>query len=295
MRIAYFGGDMFYSCLDMLLKNGHEIIAMFTFASSEDKYDFAKNVRKQAEILAIPTVVSKPTNADIKKLQKKNCDMILSAGYAYKIPTWHGEAIRYGMNIHPSLLPQGAGPMPMPLIITKGLKKTGVTLHKLSPDWDAGEIILQKEFPLSGNENLEELLCKNQDMALKLLENFMQSPQELWDSAYPQKGNADDYWNMAMSKKLPEQQDKDIKTTEKFLRAHRFVTPDGDIEFISGVSFWLEEHNIEAGTLLPQKDNLYIMAATDGFVRFNLETKPSPEYSFIENKTFVNNLRDKVS
>lgn len=254
MKIAYFGNDMFYSCLEMLLKNDHEIIAIFTIAPSEDKYDFAQNIRKQAEILAIPIIISKPTDADIKKLQEKDCDMILSAGYGYKIPSWHGKTIRYGMNVHPSLLPQGAEPMPMPLIITKGLKEAGVTLHKLSPDWDAGEIILQKRFSLSGNESLEDLLCKNQSLALKLLEYFMHSPQKLWKNAYPQKENSDFYCNMVMSKKILEQQDKDIKNMERSLRAHRFVAPDGDIEFVSGVSFWLEDHQIEAGTLLPQKN-----------------------------------------
>ncbi len=273
MRIAYFGGDMFYSCMELLIQKGHEIIALFADVPGADEYDLTRNVCRQAEKHGIPVLRSKPADGDIKKLRSKGCDMILSAGYRYKIPPWHGGCIRYGVNIHPSLLPEGGGPMPFPFVIVKGLKKTGVTLHKLSQKWDDGDIILQEKFPLLGNENLEDLLSKSQTLATKILQDFLNSPEEYWDNAFPQTRQPGDYWPMAHPERFIVDYDKDVETVEKYLRAHRFVSPDGMIEFVSDVSFWQQKHNYEPGTIITQENNIFLIAAADGMVSFKLERK----------------------
>ncbi len=279
MRIAYFGGDMFHACMELLIQNGHEIIALFADVPGDDEYDLTRKICGQAEAHDIPVLRSKPADGDIKKLRSRGCDMILSAGYRYKIPPWHGGCIRYGINIHPSLLPEGGGPMPFPFVIVKGLKKTGVTLHKLSQDWDGGDIILQEKFHLSGHENLEDLLRESQTLATKLLRSFLDSPEECWNNAFPQVRQPGDYWPMASPERFIVDYNKDVKTVEKYLRAHRYVSPDGKVEFVSGVSFWRQEHKYEPGTIISQENNVFLMAAADGLVSFQLEQKqlyPAP-------------------
>ena len=275
MRIAYFGGDMFYSCMEQLLKTGHEIIALFTVAPNENEYDSTQNVCRQAEALGIPITRSKPTAEHINELQRKGCDMILVAGYSYKIPAWEGESIKYGINIHPSLLPEGAGPMPLPFVITKGLKRTGVTLHKLSQEWDDGDIVLQESFPLFGNENLEGLLCDSQKLATQLLERFLESPKQCWDNASPQTRQEGNYWPMPQPLDFIVCYTDDLLKISRHLRAHRFIDKEGNIEFISGVSFWEHPHNFEPGTILSQKNGMHLVAALNGLVCFNLEKKSS--------------------
>jgi methionyl-tRNA formyltransferase len=274
MRIAYFGGDMFYDCMELLTQSGHEIIALFTGTPGKNEYDPTQYVCRQAGALHIPIIRSKPTNEDIKELQRKGCDMILGAGYSYKIP-WHESGIQYGINIHPSLLPEGAGPMPLPIVIIKGLKKTGLTLHKISPDWDAGAIVLQESFPLFGYENIEHLLHESQKLAVKLLKHFIESPEKYWNNSIPQVRKEGDYWPMPKPDAFLINYNQDVGIVEKYLRVHRFTDNQGNLEFISGVSFWQQSHNFEPGTTLSEKDGVHLVAAKDGLVCFKLEKKPS--------------------
>ena len=278
MRVAYFGGDMFYDCMETLIKNGHQVIALFTEPLKEGEYDLTKNVRKQADARNMPIMRHKPTEIDIKMLADKKCDLILCAGYPYKIPEY-SDCINYGVNIHPSLLPEGAGAMPMPFVIIKGLKKTGVTLHKLSQNWDAGDIVLQEEIPLSGSENLEELLLESQKIAIKLLECFLKTPKKYWDNASPQKRKAGDYWAMPKAGKIAVDYNQKITIVEKYLRAHRFIDSGGIIEFATNVSIWKQEHKYIPGTIILIEGKIYLVAAKDGLVSFKLEQIPSPAYT----------------
>lgn len=284
MKIAYFGGDMFYSCMQFLIQNGHEIIALFSGTPKSGEYDSTQNASKQAQMLGIPIMRSRPASEDIKDLGQKGCDALIAAGYPYKIPKWQETGIKYGINIHPSLLPQGAGPMPLPFIITKGLKKSGVTLHELSPKWDAGNIVLQESFPLFSQENIENLLIKNQKLAVILLRQFLESPEKHWANSTPQIHQDGDYWPMPDPKAFVVDYTQELEMISRYMRAHRYINPAGDIEFISGISFWEQDHGFTPGTILLQDNGMNLVAVAKGVIRFKLETKPSPKHTFVTPK-----------
>src|SRR5699024_2041648 len=73
------------------------------------------------------------------------------------------------INIHPTLLPKGRGPWPLPWIILKNEKYSGVTIHRLTNDMDKGPILLQEKFKILDNEDLETLSCRSQVLAKKLI------------------------------------------------------------------------------------------------------------------------------
>jgi len=62
-----------------------------------------------------------------------------------------------GINIHPSLLPRYRGPTPIPAAILHGDRETGITVQRIALEMDAGDILLQESFPLSGRETTERL------------------------------------------------------------------------------------------------------------------------------------------
>ncbi len=62
-----------------------------------------------------------------------------------------------GINVHPSLLPKYRGSSPISSVILNGEEETGITIQTLSLECDAGDIILQRRFPLSGREHALEL------------------------------------------------------------------------------------------------------------------------------------------
>jgi methionyl-tRNA formyltransferase len=57
-----------------------------------------------------------------------------------------------GINIHPSLLPKYRGAAPIPAAILGRDRETGVTIQRLAPEMDAGDILAQERFPLDGRE-----------------------------------------------------------------------------------------------------------------------------------------------
>ncbi|MDR2069751.1 MAG: methionyl-tRNA formyltransferase [Spirochaetaceae bacterium] len=62
-----------------------------------------------------------------------------------------------GINIHPSLLPKYRGAAPIPQAILNRERETGITIQKLAAEMDAGDILLQEAFPLTGRETTGEL------------------------------------------------------------------------------------------------------------------------------------------
>lgn len=281
MKIAYFGGDMFFPCMQSLLKNKHELVALFTSKEKLQSYE-SQHVCKQAKLLGIPIYDSKPTVKDLQKLYTMDCDLILSAGYGYKIPSWEDSGIKYAINVHPSLLPIGAGPAPLPYIIMNGLRKTGVTIHKISQEWDGGDIIFNESFSLFGNENLEYLFCESQRLAVNLVDQFLESPDELWANAYAQLKGDRQYWPMPGELDFKANFADDLETIDRCLRAHRFVDGEGNIEYISNVSCWKQDHNHSPGEILSEDNGVHLVASSEGMVFFKLNKKSPYKFTYVK-------------
>ncbi|MDR0601069.1 MAG: methionyl-tRNA formyltransferase [Treponema sp.] len=62
-----------------------------------------------------------------------------------------------GVNIHPSLLPRYRGPSPLSAAILNGDAETGITIQRLAPEMDGGDILAQEVIPLEGRETTESL------------------------------------------------------------------------------------------------------------------------------------------
>jgi methionyl-tRNA formyltransferase len=68
-----------------------------------------------------------------------------------------------GINIHPSLLPKYRGPTPIPAAILAGDRETGISVQRLAPEMDSGDILMQERIPLNGREttgDLSEIMAK---------------------------------------------------------------------------------------------------------------------------------------
>lgn len=61
------------------------------------------------------------------------------------------------INLHPSLLPKFRGAAPLNWTIIQGEENTGITTIFIKKEIDAGNIIIQKPFPLVSNETVGEL------------------------------------------------------------------------------------------------------------------------------------------
>jgi methionyl-tRNA formyltransferase len=57
-----------------------------------------------------------------------------------------------GINLHPSLLPRHRGATPIPAAILGRDRETGLSVQRLAPEMDAGDILAQERIPLNGRE-----------------------------------------------------------------------------------------------------------------------------------------------
>jgi phosphoribosylglycinamide formyltransferase-1 len=102
----------------------------------------------------------------LKKLQEEKIDLIVCAGFLWKIPAYIIHAFPNKIiNIHPALLPEfgGKGMYGMNVhkaVLGAGKKESGITIHYVNENYDEGEIILQKKCEITHDDTPETLAQK---------------------------------------------------------------------------------------------------------------------------------------
>ena len=93
-----------------------------------------------------------------KELEKVKPDLLVAVAYGKIFRTYFLDVFPYGgLNLHPSLLPQLRGPSPIPAAILQRASETGVTVQKISPEIDSGDILSQVSIRLEGTETTYDL------------------------------------------------------------------------------------------------------------------------------------------
>lgn len=216
MRIVYFGFDLFASCFEAVVNTkGVEVMALYTFPT-DNVFEFNSEVVAIAKAHNIPVHYEKITREALKEYFDNGCDFTLSAGYIHKIPILDKSNFK-GVNVHPALLPIGRGAWPYPCTILKGLKKDGVTLHKLEEGFDTGDILLQKSYKVSSRETLDTLTKKSQKLAVKLVKKMLTQFDSLWNNATPQRKG--EYWAEPTDKDRTITRDMDVSEAKIKVRA----------------------------------------------------------------------------
>lgn len=107
-----------------------------------------------------------------------NGEILISFNYGHYIQKDILDLFNFAYNFHGSILPNYAGPHSINWQIINGEKKSGVTIHELTPEIDGGNIVIQKEFELLNEYTAQDVLDKNVDVASKLLPNLIKGIEE---------------------------------------------------------------------------------------------------------------------
>ena len=209
MKIAYLGIDLLVSVLFALEQSGCQIMEIFT-CRTDNKTEFNLQVRAEAERLQVPLHFDRLSREDLKRLREAGCQAVICAGYYYRVPV---DPELPMVNVHPAYLPEGRGAWPMPVAILRGLLQGGVTLHKMTEQFDEGDILLQKSVPLSADENLKTMTEKINLAAAELVLQLMQDFPGVYGAA--KKQGAGSYWP------CPVEQDWTVDRSMDFSRAER--------------------------------------------------------------------------
>ena len=85
-------------------------------------------------------------------------DAIIVVGYGRIIPQWMLDLPPLGnLNLHASLLPKYRGAAPIQWAIARGETMTGVTTMRIDAELDTGDILLQREIPITPEDTAETL------------------------------------------------------------------------------------------------------------------------------------------
>lgn len=155
MKIVFMGTPaMSVPVLDTLLSSSHEVAAVVTQpdrASGRGKQVTFSPVKQCALDHDIPVLQPETIAQEnvLDHLEKIGADIFAVVAYAQKLPDRLLEMAPFGcINMHPSLLPKYRGSAPFRGPILNGDALSGVTIMKLVQKWDAGDILMQKTFPV---------------------------------------------------------------------------------------------------------------------------------------------------
>ena len=131
-----------------------------------NKADAAGVARARDAGIPVEIVASRPFGKDRAGFEKalqtvldqRSVDLVCLAGFmrlftAEFVQRWHGRML----NIHPSLLPAFPGLDPHGQALRAGVKMSGATVHFVTPDTDAGPIVIQGAVAVKDDDTVETL------------------------------------------------------------------------------------------------------------------------------------------
>jgi methionyl-tRNA formyltransferase len=265
VRFAFCGIDFLIEPFIAFIKAGWTPVKLFT-RPCDGVVDFNERAIAIARELKIPIQMSRLLpDRDLKDLQ---LDALIVSGYPWLIRGWESYA-RYGVNFHPSPLPQGRGPYPLYNAILEGLENWGVTAHKLEPDFDTGAILDAEQFPMSPTETHEILLSKCQMGMRELAQRLAGNIDSAWQMAQPQGEGS--YWQRISDESRSLDWNRDVAWNLRIQRTFGFVETLAMLGssriYVREAHGWEASHNHAPGTIVHHYRRNYIIAVPDGYIQ----------------------------
>ena len=156
LKIVFMGTATFSEAvLKNLIQHDYNIVQV---VSQPDRRVGRKKELKMPEVKVvalehdIPVFQPQRIKDDYQAIINMQPDLIITAAYGQMIPQEVLDCPRLGcINVHASLLPKYRGGAPVHYAILNGDEKTGVTIMYMVKKMDAGNIIYQKETPISND------------------------------------------------------------------------------------------------------------------------------------------------
>ena len=122
----------------------------------------------------IPVFQPVKIKSDYQTILDFNPDLIVTCAYGQILPNELLSIPRLGcINVHGSLLPKYRGASPIQQALLNGDSKTGVTIIEMIDKMDAGDMLLQKEFSLSIDDNYTSTSQKIAECGLDCLKQII--------------------------------------------------------------------------------------------------------------------------
>ncbi len=263
-------------------------------------------VKEEALALGLPVLQPESLRTEARSLVASyGCDTLVCFAYG-KIfgPRFLSLFSGEKLNIHPSMLPLLRGPSPIQGAILNQYETTGISIQRLAPEMDSGDLLASEQFPLQGDETTLSLTDLVKEKAAFLAVDALMKVAEGSARFVPQRGEptytslitremASIDWNLP-AKVLHSL----IRAMQPWPKAH--TTFDGETLYITSVVGSLKDAGTDAappdigvGTVVSkQKGKGIAIACGDGLLwidRLQLEKRKEMDWaSFLPgNRTFL--------
>lgn len=146
--------------ISALIRNGFDIQAVFTYPDSPDEAIWFSSVAELAAEHNIPVYTPEDINHPlwVERIREMQPEVIFSFYYRDVIKQPILDIPKHGcINLHGSLLPKYRGRAPINWALLKGESETGGTLHYMTSEADAGDIIANFSFPIDDDDTAIDL------------------------------------------------------------------------------------------------------------------------------------------
>jgi methionyl-tRNA formyltransferase len=151
-----------YGFLDGLLSSlGHRIVVVLTTPGppslrSDGYLDVAAGAGRTVDV-----IISTDRSRWARMLALFEPDLLICAAFPYRLPDDVIAVAPLGaINAHSSLLPRYRGPNPQGWVFRNGDAETGLTIHRMTSEFDGGPILSQVRVPVTDDDDIDSLGAK---------------------------------------------------------------------------------------------------------------------------------------
>lgn len=215
MKIIYIGSGGVLSLVPFsyLLTNEHELLAVATDLQPQAQQSHPSfsiiteqtdSLAAQARVAGIPVLdLSASLPELLAAVRDLAPELILVSCVGKRLSQALLDLAKYGsFNLHPSALPQYRGPVPVFWQLRDGLCELAVSLHAMTQDMDAGDVLAQTRVPLTDGESRAQIDARLARAYCELLPGFLAGvstgdlkpmPQNEANASYYGYPTADDF------------------------------------------------------------------------------------------------------
>jgi len=172
-RVLFFGySEVGYATLELLLTRGVTVAGVFTHTDDGHETQWFRSVPKLAAERGLPVFTPESFKDPVweEKIHALRPDLILSMYYRNMIPTRLLNLAPLGaFNMHGSYLPRYRGRAPLNWAIINGEDHTGVSLHVMVKEADAGDVVDQQKIPIGPEEPVSAIIPRIREAAVSVL------------------------------------------------------------------------------------------------------------------------------
>lgn len=186
MRLLYFGTGTFAepTLARLLATPRHQVVGLVTNpdrpAGRGKHIEHQRTIKTLAQQHGLPIFQPESVNTaeSVDRLRAFAAELFVVAAYGQILsPHVLGVPPRGSINVHASLLPKYRGAAPIAWAIRRGESETGVTIIRLSPRMDAGDMLAVARTPIGSHETAGELEVRLAEIGAELALNVIDQLQ----------------------------------------------------------------------------------------------------------------------